>query len=419
MSIYEDRLSNALLTQKISEVEQRLSNLDPDAADRAQNSVPGGPERLGAVLEFATTVIGAADPELISQSQISQVAETLDHLEDRIQRFVAAEFEWPEVDGATDTLLDRLSAWPHAGGIPPAEVKEAASRFRRSAGMLLANIESDLTGVRDQVGEQQERAVELQAASEKAIAAADEQVGTLTSTIDEQKARLEEALKSNSEQFTDSQERRVEKFGEQETELQGRIAAVEGEAKQTFQEAEARYSQQMREAEERVQDHLDEAERIVGAIATTGTIGGFQQEANRQKSTADLLRNLALGAAVVAAGIAIWGVIHHATNSDSNATDLGAKALASFVIFGIAGYLATQSGKHRDREERARRRELELAAFGPFIDDLPEEKQQLLKENLAERIFGHEPPSSSGGEGLTGEDVSVVAQLFKVFRSGS
>jgi hypothetical protein len=55
----------------------------------------------------------------------------------------------------------------------------------------------------------------------------------------------------------------------------------------------------------------------------------------------------------------------------------------------------------------------------PGSRDLPEEKQQLLKENLTERIFGHEPPRSSGGEGLTGEDVSVVAQLFKVFRSGS
>jgi hypothetical protein len=419
VSIYDDRLTNALLTQKIGEVEQRLSNLDSEAGDRAHEQVPGGPERLGAVLEQATTVIGVAKPELISQGQINQMAETLDLLGNRIQSFEAGEFGWSEVDGVADTLLDRLSGWPHAGGIPPEEVREAASRFRRSAGMQLANLESDLAGVQQQVGEQQDRVTELQGASDAAIASAGEQVGTLTSTIDEQKVRLEEALQSNQNQFTESQERRVEKFGEQETELQGRIAAVEGQANETFQEAEARYSQQMREAEEQAQDHLAEAERIVGAIATTGTIGGFQHEADRQKSTADWLRGFALAAAAFAAGIAIWGVIHHAQNSDSNATDLGAKALASFVLFGIAGYLATQSGKHRDREERARRRELELAAFGPFIDDLPEEKQQLLKENLAERIFGHEPASSGGGEGLTSENVSVVGQLLAIFRSNS
>lgn len=419
MSIYEDRLSNALVTQKIGEVEQKLSDLDPDTAERAQSDVPEGPQRLSAVLEYATTVIGAADPELLSQGQINQVAEVLDHIGDRIARFIASEFGWAEVDDAADSLLDRLASWPYAGGIPPTEVKEAASRFRRSAGMLLANLESDLADVQRQTVEQQERIAELEAASDKAVAAADEQVGSLTTTVDEQKARLEEALKSNSEQFTDSQERRVEKFGEQETELQSRIAAVETEAKERFGQAETRYTEQMREAQEQAQDHLTEAERIVGAIATTGTIGGFQIEADRQKQTADWLRRYALIAGAFAAGIAVWGVIHHAQNNNSDATDLGAKALASFVLFGIAGYLATQSGKHRDREERARRRELELAAFGPFIDDLPPEKQELLKEKLADRIFGHEPPSSNGGEGLTSENVSVVGQLFSIFRSNS
>jgi hypothetical protein len=408
MSHYDERLANALLQQKIGEVEERLNNLDSEAADRAQEQIPGGPERVGAVLEQATAVIGIAKPDLISQTQINQVAESLDQLGDHVQRFISNEFGWPEVDGVADQLLDRLSSWPQAGGIPPDQVREAASRFRHSAGMHLSNLESALTGVQQQVAEQQDR-----------LAAAGEQVGALTNTIEEQKGRLEEAIQSNSGQFTESQERRVERFGEQEAELQGRIGAVEGEARETFQQAEALYSQRMGEAEQQAQDHLAEAERIVGAIATTTTIGGFQQEADRQKKTADSLRNLAVGTAVVAALIAIAGVIYHAFNSDSNASDLGAKALASFVLFGIAGYLATQSGKHRDREERARRRELELAAFGPFIDDLPPDKQEILKENLTERIFGHEPPSSSGAEGLTGEDVSVVAQLFKVFRSGS
>jgi hypothetical protein len=46
MSIYEDRLANAQLMQKIAEVEYLLGNLESDVAARAQSDVPGGPERL-------------------------------------------------------------------------------------------------------------------------------------------------------------------------------------------------------------------------------------------------------------------------------------------------------------------------------------------------------------------------------------
>jgi hypothetical protein len=116
--------------------------------------------------------------------------------------------------------------------------------------------------------------------------------------------------------------------------------------------------------------------------------------------------------------LAIWGVIHAQQNSGDTA-DVLAKGLASFVFFGIAGYLATQSGKHRDREERARRRELELAAFGPFIGDLSEEKQEALVEKLADRIFGHEPPATNGEDGLTQENVSLLGQIAAIVRGTS
>jgi hypothetical protein len=116
--------------------------------------------------------------------------------------------------------------------------------------------------------------------------------------------------------------------------------------------------------------------------------------------------------------LAILGVIH-AQRSTGDTTDVLAKGLASFVFFGIAGYLATQSGKHREREERARRKELELAAFGPFIDELPPEKQETLVEKLADRMFGHELPAADAGDGLTKENVSVLGQIASILRGSS
>ena len=416
MSIYEDRLANAQLMQKIAEVEHLLGNLDSDAAARAQSDVLGGPERLGSVLEYATTVIGASEPELISQQQINLIAETLDLLGDRIHRFVASEFGWAEPDGVADTLLDQLSQWPHAGGIPPSEVKEAASRFRRSAGMLLSKLEADAVAVRDQIAEQRASAEELQARTDEIKSARDAEIESLKAVIEEQKGRLEEAIRTNQGQFSEAQERRVTEFRDQLTDFEGRMAELQSQAAEALKSQEARLEQDINSAHTEMQEKLAEAEHIVGAIATTGTIGGFQREARSQRKTADLLRVAALATAAVAAGLAIWGVIHASKGADG--AEVAAKALASFVFFGIAGYLATQSGKHRDREERAQRLELELAAFGPFINDLPDEKQNDLVEKLADRIFGHEPsPSRGGGNGITEENVSLFSQIATIIRN--
>jgi hypothetical protein len=416
MSFYVDRLANAQLMQKIDEVEHLLGNLDSDAAARAQSDVPGGLERLGAVLEYATTVIGVAEPELISQHQINLIAETLDLLVDRIHRFVASEFGWSEPDGVADTVLDQLSQWPHAGGIPPSEVKDAASRFRRSAGRLISNLERDAATVREQIAEQRASAEDLQAKTNETRSVADAEIESLKAVIEEQKARLEEAIRTNQGQFSEAQERRVTEFRDQLTEFEGRMAELQSQAAETLKSQHARLEQDIDGAHTEIQERLHEAEQIVGAIATTGTIGGFQREARLQRKTADWLRVAALATAAVAAGLAIWGVIH--ASKDADGTEIAAKALASFVFFGIAGYLATQSAKHREREERAQRLELELAAFGPFINDLPDEKQNDLVEKLADRIFGHEPPpSKTEGNGITEENVSLFSQIATIVRN--
>jgi hypothetical protein len=416
MSLYDDRLSAALIPQKTAEVERRLDDMSINNASRADDEVEGGRERLASVLEHATTVTGTADPELISSQQITDVAGSLDRLGEMVSSFESGEFPWTEVDGVLDGLLDHLSRWPHAGGIPPSEVKEAASRFRRSAGQQLAGLEAEIQGLRHQVTGQHEITTDSQARSEEALASATAQVEALKAAIEEQKGRLEEAIRTNQGQFSEAQERRVGEFRDQLTEFEGRIAAFETGSKELLKESEARLDEDISDANKKMQDQLEEAERIVGVIATTGTVGGFQREAGSQKQTADWLRVGALLAGLAAAGLAIWGVVHAAGHSGDSA-DIAAKALASFVFFGIAGYLATQSGKHRDREERARRRELELAAFGPFINDLPEEKQDALVEKLAERIFGHEPPSQEGGNGITEENVSMFGQIAAILRS--
>ena len=68
--------------------------------------------------------------------------------------------------------------------------------------------------------------------------------------------------------------------------------------------------------------------------------------------------------------------------------DFIGKLSASALIGGVAAYAARQSARHREREERARNFQLELQAFGPFIEPLSTEQQEEERVVMTRKTFG-------------------------------
>ena len=83
----------------------------------------------------------------------------------------------------------------------------------------------------------------------------------------------------------------------------------------------------------------------------------------------------------------MWAVIHAEKPSNPSLTIVLAKAVGSLVSAGLAGYVATQSGHHRLREEQARRRELDLLALPAFIATLPEDEKEEITGQVATKLF--------------------------------
>jgi hypothetical protein len=76
---------------------------------------------------------------------------------------------------------------------------------------------------------------------------------------------------------------------------------------------------------------------------------------------------LALGAVIVG----LFAIFDRSDNTHV----VVAKFIVSAALGGLAAYTARQSGRHREREERARNLQLELTAFGPFIEPLDKDQQ--------------------------------------------
>lgn len=149
---------------------------------------------------------------------------------------------------------------------------------------------------------------------------------------------------------------------------------------------------------------LEEANKIVNIIGNVGVTGNYQNIANQNKKTANFWRWTAVFFMVLMSGLLVWSIIELG-NSDFNLYKSLVRIIAAAVLTYPAIYAARESTKHRNLETKNRNIELELASIGPFIEMLPEEKKQKIKEELVNKYFGNHDADIAKNE--ANEDVSI------------
>lgn len=149
---------------------------------------------------------------------------------------------------------------------------------------------------------------------------------------------------------------------------------------------------------------LEEANKIVNIIGNVGVTGNYQNIANQNKKTANFWRWTAVFFMVLMSGLLVWSIIELG-NSDFNLYKSLVRIIAAAVLTYPAIYAARESTKHRNLETKNRNIELELASIGPFIEMLPEDKKQKIKEELVNKYFGNHDADITKTE--ENEDVSI------------
>lgn len=133
---------------------------------------------------------------------------------------------------------------------------------------------------------------------------------------------------------------------------------------------------------------LEEAEKLVNIIGNVGVTGNYQNIANSHKSSADFWRVMAIIFMSIFSLLLVWTIIDLSSEGFDwvkSAIRLVAAAALSYP----ATYAARESSKHRKLETLNRNAELELASINPFIENLSDDKKQIIKEKLAEKYFGN------------------------------
>lgn len=160
---------------------------------------------------------------------------------------------------------------------------------------------------------------------------------------------------------------------------------------------------------------LNEAKKIVGVIGDVSVTGNYQQIANSNKKTADILRIVAILLMLILSGLLIY-TIWDISGDTFDWTKSLIRILAAAALSYPATYAARESSKHRRLEILNRKAELELAAINPFIELLPENKKQEIKEKLVEKYFGNHSTNIDNPDNQKDDEVSING-LDKILRT--
>jgi hypothetical protein len=430
---WDERIGSSPAASGVDALKALLS----DVRDRAQDDVLERPSNLVAM---ASARLRALDVDLASEELLADVGSRLSALADAVRSHLAPE-EGAEaadrgtVEAAADSLAQVVLRLPPAGD---AERTELLESYRAD----LRQLREEISATVDEAKHELDSAVATQA---KAVADRDDELATLKTSLGESNAAIE-ALRTEVETFLE----------ERTTEADAAVTAARGEheaalakaqseataLRTAIQEAadaaatrEKELSEETRSTQQQLGEALlqeiaglkERAEKLVGAVGRTGLSGGFQQWEAEERKAANAMRFIAIvfGTLAALAVIALL-VVREAGPGDPRDVSiaLAAAALAIPGAFGgVAAYAAQEAGKHRQNQVVARRTELELASFGPFIAELTDEDQQQLTSLFAPVFFGqagsqaHAPKGGSGDLAPAPLTQAVLDRLVEVIKA--
>ena len=220
-------------------------------------------------------------------------------------------------------------------------------------------------------------------------------------TIDESKAQLEKRRDELGNEFELEVKERADK-------ATSSLAAVENEYKKSLDSTKSE-----------VEQILDEVKNTANSISGIAMTTDYAKYATDKEKAVRIYDGLAILFAI--AGIAL--VAFALTGLHADATSASVFKLAvSVASFTVSGFLFKRGTYNQREAKAARRTELTLREYKPFIANLSEEDKREITNKIADRIFikgeigDKEEKTISNAllnRGLNDKDIASVAELLK------
>lgn len=390
MTTFDDRLKT--LRDQAENAGRAVHDVSKDARSGYEEAF----ERMEQVLPYAELVLNSTEAPLVSQQASSGIESALLTIKDNIASQPQSAEVWAM------QLLDALAVLPVARGQDLAnEAKSAAAKFQQSAAQRQNALWTDGNRLKTRLGELEgsigERANELTQLVDERRAEIDGLVSDVRTAVDEQRGRIQAATTEHAEAFRKAQDDRA-------TEFHGQLDAFTGELGTQTSTAQAKVD----EALGKIQKIYNDVVGMSGAIGLQGTARKYEDEFTEQRKAANAWRLVTVGTVFLATLAALLA----ASADDTDDPRFISRLLISIALGALATYTAKQSARHRRREERARDLQLELSAFSPFIEPLPDEEKVEERVQMTRKTFGGSRRSLDEGQDDDDGGPTLLSQVM-------
>ncbi len=421
----------------LKQLKQQVADLSSELLEEArEQDAPASLPRLDPALEFAGALLASADTALVTEHMLDDLNEAIQQISSALTPFKDKDFEQlPTIQSGVEALLNRSLRMAPAIGVwaktdekrAAALLGEASSAKTRELQKQAADLQELLDRLKDQVGETSDS---MRTTADERVKELEGQLETLKTEAETERARVQQTIDGFEVQFKSEQEARDARFQEVDRDLTGKAeeaieafktagSEAQGESKVEAETAVANIEHKSKEVMDFLSEKRQEAIDMVDTAATSSIAGGFKKEAEEQKEQADRWRRNAIVCGAVAVLVALGAVVLAVGQWGGGAALIVAKVTAVTLLLGIAGYAAEQSGQHRRREQRARRLYLQLVAFKPISEPLPEAEKNAVRKEFIERMFvgdlaeDHKVDDAK----LSDENLSVLLKFIDAVRS--
>ncbi|NRT55387.1 hypothetical protein [Sphaerotilus uruguayifluvii] len=129
-----------------------------------------------------------------------------------------------------------------------------------------------------------------------------------------------------------------------------------------------------------------EINELVGVISGTAIAGSYEKSAAEEKDLAEITRRISVILMLIIVVIIGYSILETRSPEFDWKVSL-TRVILSLTISIPATYLARESTKHRSKQHEYLRMSLDLKSITPYLASLPNEEQNKIKSEMADRIF--------------------------------
>lgn len=376
--------------------------------------------RISKVINTLEEVFQNLDPDLVPHRILHQIHSIAEDVLNHLNIYRSTE-EHDHLRSANDSLDHMLIHISHLLSITKRpEIAEHVKRLERSLDELTKDIldkkkllENEILKISELSKFQREQTENLS----KSVDARRQEANSLISRLQTQ--YFDEQSKRNNI-FIEDQRKRTNAFTSWKSDFEkqtkthiDQLITISSEKSTAEQKKFSdKISSLIKDAEDKHRRILE----LYGLVASDSVALDYSKNAENEKMRADIWNVATL---VFILGAAGWFFLLYIMNSTDFSLEriITTSSITIILLFGAA-YSSKQSSLHRENEKRARWVSLDVKAFDPFIESLPEKERNNLKKEISERLFGQQYKNTEKETPVRDEHIfKVIKDIVDIVKS--